>query len=131
MDLWCFTCQLQKGKIKTPISLSDIMAWFFQILSVQQLYRLSTLFWDDNNTQNVSPDVSLFVRISSVMLVILNLVKWICFLASHLSFFQQVLSSMKQLIMEDSNNAVSNSLLLDDDSRWEFLILLHVLSVGL
>jgi len=65
-----------KGERKDSISLSDIMAWFFQILSVQQLYRLSSFFWDDKyNTRSVSPDVSLFVRISSVMLVILNLVK--------------------------------------------------------
>jgi len=32
----------------------------------------------------------------------------------------QVISSMRVMMTEDSNNAVSNSFLLDDDSRYNF-----------
>ncbi|KDO65777.1 hypothetical protein CISIN_1g0011131mg, partial [Citrus sinensis] len=47
------------------------------ILSVQQLYRICTLYWDDNyNTRSVSPNV---------------------------------ISSMRILMTEDSNDATSNS----------------------
>ncbi|MBA0584530.1 hypothetical protein Gorai_015337, partial [Gossypium raimondii] len=58
------------------------------ILSVQQLYRICTLYWDDNyNTRSVSPDV---------------------------------ISSMRVLMTEDSNDAVSSSFLLDDNSSIPF-----------
>lgn len=37
---------------------SLIGACCLQVLSVQQLYRVCTLYWDDDyNTQSVSPDV--------------------------------------------------------------------------
>lgn len=70
---------------------------FFQILSVQQLYRICVLYKDDNyNTRSVSPDVSLFVGISSVMFLVylgapfesslmfvtLDLLKWIWLLSN-------------------------------------------------
>lgn len=39
--------------------LSHIITCCVQILSVQQLYRICTQYWDDNyNTRSVSPDVS-------------------------------------------------------------------------
>lgn len=66
-----YQCQRQKKK-KNPIYLWH-HGLIFQILSVQQLYRICTLYWDDNyNTRSVSPDVSFFLRISSEMLIILN-----------------------------------------------------------
>ena len=38
---------------------TDLCHVYSQILSVQQLYRICTLYWDDNyNTRSVSPDVS-------------------------------------------------------------------------
>ncbi|XP_047336322.1 myosin-11-like [Impatiens glandulifera] len=60
------------------------------VLSIQQLYRISTMYWDDKyGTHSVSPDV---------------------------------ISSMRVLMTEDSNNAVSNSFLLDDDSSIPFSV---------
>jgi myosin-5 len=61
-----------------------------QVLSVQQLYRISTMYWDDRyGTETVS---------------------------------QEVLGLMKQLMMQDTNSAVSNSFLLDDDSSIPFSV---------
>lgn len=34
---------------------------FLQVLSMQQLYRISTMYWDDKySTQSLSPDVSFY-----------------------------------------------------------------------
>ncbi|KAK8285551.1 hypothetical protein V6Z12_D08G232000 [Gossypium hirsutum] len=73
---------------KYRISYDDITNDLCPILSVQQLYRICTLYWDDNyNTRSVSPDV---------------------------------ISSMRVLMTEDSNDAVSSSFLLDDNSSIPF-----------
>ncbi|CAM8963239.1 unnamed protein product [Rhodiola kirilowii] len=70
---------------KYRISYDDITNDLCPILSVQQLYRICTLYWDDSyNTRSVSADV---------------------------------ISSMRIIMTEDSNNAVSSSFLLDDNSR--------------
>nr|GEW23383.1 myosin-6-like [Tanacetum cinerariifolium] len=62
----------------------------FLVLSVQQLYRICTLYWDDNyNTKSVS---------------------------------QEVISSMRVLMTEDANTAVSSSFLLDDNSSIPFSV---------
>ncbi|KAI3678757.1 hypothetical protein L6452_38060 [Arctium lappa] len=75
---------------KYRISYDDITNDLCPILSVQQLYRICTLYWDDNyNTRSVSQDV---------------------------------ISSMRILMTEDSNNAVSNSFLLDDNSSIPFSV---------
>ncbi|XP_024981732.1 myosin-6-like [Cynara cardunculus var. scolymus] len=75
---------------KYMISYDDITNDLCPILSVQQLYRICTLYWDDNyNTRSVSQDV---------------------------------ISSMRILMTEDSNNAVSNSFLLDDNSSIPFSV---------
>ncbi|KAF8392246.1 hypothetical protein HHK36_022588 [Tetracentron sinense] len=61
-----------------------------QMLSIQQLYRISTMYWDDKyGTHSLSSDV---------------------------------ISNMRVLMTEDSNNAVSNSFLLDDDSSIPFSV---------
>ncbi|KAL0418596.1 UNVERIFIED_CONTAM: Myosin-8 [Sesamum radiatum] len=75
---------------KYRISYDEITNDLCPILSVQQLYRICTLYWDDNyNTRSVSPEV---------------------------------ISSMRVLMTEDSNNAVSSSFLLDDNSSIPFSI---------
>ncbi|KAL6217644.1 hypothetical protein ACLB2K_010861 [Fragaria x ananassa] len=75
---------------KYRISYDEITNDLCPILSVQQLYRICTLYFDDNyNTRSVSPDV---------------------------------ISSMRVLMTEDSNNAVSNSFLLDDNSSIPFSV---------
>ncbi|WMV47058.1 hypothetical protein MTR67_040443 [Solanum verrucosum] len=75
---------------KYRISYDEITNDLCPVLSVQQLYRICTLYWDDNyNTRSVSPDV---------------------------------ISSMRVLMTEDSNNAESNSFLLDDNSSIPFSI---------
>lgn len=68
---------------KSRISYDEIINDLCPILSVQQLYRICTLYWDDNyNTRSVSQDV---------------------------------ISSMRVLMTEDSTDAESSSFLLDDD----------------
>ncbi|KAE8685054.1 Myosin-11 [Hibiscus syriacus] len=75
---------------KYRISYDEISNDLCPILSVQQLYRICTLYWDDNyNTRSVSPDV---------------------------------ISSMRVLMTEDSNDAVSSSFLLDDNSSLPFSV---------
>ncbi|KAK6143975.1 hypothetical protein DH2020_020795 [Rehmannia glutinosa] len=90
LELWC--CQAKEEYAGSAWDeLKHIrQAVGFLILSVQQLYRICTLYWDDNyNTRSVSPEV---------------------------------ISSMRVLMTEDSNNAVSNSFLLDDNSSIPFSI---------
>ncbi|KAL7113224.1 hypothetical protein ACP275_04G048900 [Erythranthe tilingii] len=73
---------------KYRISYDEIINDLCPILSVQQLYRICTLYWDDNyNTRSVSTEV---------------------------------ISNMRVLMTEDSNTAVSNSFLLDDNSSIPF-----------
>ncbi|KAK8521766.1 hypothetical protein V6N13_021842 [Hibiscus sabdariffa] len=75
---------------KYRISYDEISNDLCPILSVQQLYRICTLYWDDYyNTRSVSADV---------------------------------ISSMRVLMTEDSNDAVSSSFILDDDSCIPFSV---------
>ncbi|XP_021280021.1 myosin-6-like [Herrania umbratica] len=75
---------------KYRISYDEITNDLCPILSVQQLYRICTLYWDDNyNTRSVSPTV---------------------------------ISSMRVLMTEDSNDAVGSSFLLDDNSSIPFSV---------
>ncbi|KAL3531162.1 hypothetical protein ACH5RR_010484 [Cinchona calisaya] len=75
---------------KYRISYDEITNDLCPILSVQQLYRICTLYWDDNyNTRSVSLDV---------------------------------IASMRVLMTEDSNSAVSSSFLLDDNSSIPFSV---------
>lgn len=75
---------------KSRISYDEITNDLCPILSVQQLYRICTLYWDDNyNTRSVSSDV---------------------------------ISSMRILMTEDSNNDDSHSFLLDDNSSIPFSV---------
>ncbi|KAL0305152.1 UNVERIFIED_CONTAM: Myosin-6, partial [Sesamum angustifolium] len=90
LELWC--CQAKEEVIhqKYRISYDEITNDLCPILSVQQLYRICTLYWDDNyNTRSVSAEV---------------------------------ISSMRVLMTEDSNNPVSNSFLLDDSSSIPFSV---------
>uniref|UniRef100_A0A0D6QSM8 Dilute domain-containing protein n=1 Tax=Araucaria cunninghamii TaxID=56994 RepID=A0A0D6QSM8_ARACU len=75
---------------KPKKSLDEITHDLCPVLSIQQLYRISTMYWDDKyGTHSVSPDV---------------------------------IANMKVLMTEDSNNALSNSFLLDDDSSIPFSV---------
>nr|CAD1830833.1 unnamed protein product [Ananas comosus var. bracteatus] len=75
---------------KYRISYDEIVNDLCPILSVQQLYRICTQYWDDKyNTQSVS---------------------------------SSVLSSMRILMTEDSNNADGSSFLLDDSSSIPFSV---------
>ncbi|EFJ44389.1 type XI myosin heavy chain MyoA [Volvox carteri f. nagariensis] len=72
---------------KPKKSLEEITSDLCPVLSIQQLYRISTMYWDDKyNTETVSPEV---------------------------------LSRMKQAMVE-SNSTASHSFLLDDDSSLPF-----------
>ncbi|GAB2218803.1 hypothetical protein Drorol1_Dr00002035 [Drosera rotundifolia] len=75
---------------KPKKTLDEISHELCPVLSIQQLYRISTMYWDDKyGTHSVSPEV---------------------------------VGSMRVLMTEDSNNAVSNSFLLDDDSSIPFSV---------
>ncbi|KAH7690363.1 Myosin ATPase protein [Dioscorea alata] len=75
---------------KYRISYDEIVNDLCPVLSVQQLYRICTQYWDDKyNTKSVS---------------------------------SSVLSSMRILMTEDSNNAVSSAFLLDDNSSIPFSV---------
>ncbi|KAG7649627.1 Dilute domain [Arabidopsis thaliana x Arabidopsis arenosa] len=75
---------------KPKKTLDEISHELCPVLSIQQLYRISTMYWDDKyGTHSVSPDV---------------------------------IANMRVLMTEDSNNAVSNSFLLDDDSSIPFSV---------
>ncbi|XP_075488329.1 myosin-6-like isoform X14 [Primulina tabacum] len=75
---------------KSRITCDDLTTDLCPILSIQQLYRICTLYLDENyNTRSVSPDV---------------------------------ISSMKIQMTEESNEADSNSFLLDDNSSIPFSV---------
>ncbi|XP_057427058.1 myosin-11-like [Lotus japonicus] len=75
---------------KPKKTLDEISHDLCPVLSIQQLYRIGTMYWDDKyGTHSVAPDV---------------------------------ISSMRVLMTEDSNNAVSSSFLLDDDSSIPFSV---------
>ncbi|KAK6232958.1 hypothetical protein SCA6_003031 [Theobroma cacao] len=75
---------------KPKKTLDEISHDLCPVLSIQQLYRISTMYWDDKyGTHSVSTDV---------------------------------IANMRVLMTEDSNNAVSNSFLLDDDSSIPFSV---------
>ncbi|KAK6775411.1 hypothetical protein RDI58_026412 [Solanum bulbocastanum] len=75
---------------KPKKTLDEISHQLCPVLSIQQLYRISTMYWDDKyGTHSVSSDV---------------------------------ISSMRVSMTEDSNQAVSNSFLLDDDSSIPFSV---------
>ena len=74
---------------KAKKSLQEITQDLCPILSVQQLYRISTMYWDDRyGTETVS---------------------------------HEVLSRMKQLMVEGASSASGHSFLLDDDSKIPFV----------
>ena len=73
---------------KNRKSLQEITQDLCPVLSVQQLYRISTMYWDDRyGTETVSHDV---------------------------------LSKMKQLMVDGASSAAGHSFLLDDDSTIPF-----------
>ncbi|KAF3793945.1 Myosin-11 [Nymphaea thermarum] len=75
---------------KPKKTLDEISHDLCPVLSIQQLYRISTMYWDDKyGTHSLS---------------------------------SEVISNMRVLMTEDSNNAVSNSFLLDDDSSIPFSV---------
>ncbi|KAL2934752.1 Myosin-11 [Bienertia sinuspersici] len=75
---------------KPQKTLDEVSHDLCPVLSIQQLYRISTMYWDDKyGTHSLSPEV---------------------------------ISNMRVLMTEDSNNAVSSSFLLDDDSSIPFSV---------
>ncbi|KMT04856.1 hypothetical protein BVRB_7g170250 [Beta vulgaris subsp. vulgaris] len=75
---------------KPKKALKEITSDLCPALSIQQLYRISTMYWDDKyGTHSVSAEV---------------------------------IASMRVKMTEDSNNAVSSSFLLDDDSSIPFSV---------
>lgn len=75
---------------KPKKTLNEITNELCPVLSIQQLYRISTMYWDDKyGTHSVSPDV---------------------------------ISNIRTMMTDDSNNGVSSSFLLDDDSSIPFSV---------
>ena len=114
-------------------SLEEITNDLCPVLSVQQLYRISTMYWDDRyNTETVSHEVQLSSKAlnqsfshctfksssrnangTCMQFLVGVSADWSVVLAG------QVLGRMKQL-MVDNNTAASHSFLLDDDSSIPF-----------
>ncbi|GJY70837.1 hypothetical protein Tco_0474540 [Tanacetum coccineum] len=93
LELWCGRAKEEYvGFSLDELKQSDRLLGFLEmVLSVQQLYRICTLYWDDKyNMESVS---------------------------------EEVMSSMRELMTEDANTAVSSSFLLDDNSRYMLDIL--------
>ncbi|KAK6145891.1 hypothetical protein DH2020_019760 [Rehmannia glutinosa] len=89
LEIWCGHAQ-EVIHQKSRITYDDLTTDLCPILSIQQLYRICTLYGDDNfNTPSVAPEV---------------------------------ISSMKILMTEDSNDADSDSFLLDEDSSIPFSV---------
>ncbi|XP_072980214.1 myosin-17-like isoform X3 [Typha angustifolia] len=75
---------------KPTKSLNEIISDLSPVLSVQQLYRICTMYWDDKyGTNTISSDV---------------------------------ISGMRAMMIEESNNGVSSSFMLDDDSSIPFSV---------
>ncbi|KAH1131873.1 hypothetical protein J1N35_003251 [Gossypium stocksii] len=75
---------------KPKKTLNEITKELCPVLSIQQLYRIGTMYWDDKyGTHSVSSDV---------------------------------IANMRVMMTEDTNNAVSSSFLLDDDSSIPFTV---------
>ncbi|XP_042444067.1 myosin-17-like [Zingiber officinale] len=75
---------------KPKKTLKEIAKDLCPVLSIQQLYRISTMYWDDKyGTQSVT---------------------------------SEIISSMRLVMAEGSNNSSNNSFLLDDDSSIPFLV---------
>ncbi|MQL83466.1 hypothetical protein Taro_015961 [Colocasia esculenta] len=90
LEHWCYKATDEVIHQKPKKTLDEISHDLCPVLSIQQLYRISTMYWDDKyGTHSVSSDV---------------------------------ISNMRILMTEDSNNAVSNSFLLDDDSSIPFSV---------
>ncbi|KAG6413856.1 hypothetical protein SASPL_126571 [Salvia splendens] len=75
---------------KPKKTLNELTNELCPVLSIQQLYRISTMYWDDKyGTHSVSADV---------------------------------ISSIRVMMTEDSQNSVNSSFLLDDDSSIPFSV---------
>ncbi|KAK8980870.1 hypothetical protein V6N11_048000 [Hibiscus sabdariffa] len=84
LEHWCYEATDEVIHQKSKKTMDEISHDLCPVLSIQQLYRISTMYWDDKyGTHSVSPEV---------------------------------ISDMRVSMTEDSNSAVSNSFLLDDDS---------------
>ncbi|KAG5514547.1 hypothetical protein RHGRI_035823 [Rhododendron griersonianum] len=90
LEHWCYKATDEVIHQKPKKTLDEITHDLCPVLSIQQLYRISTMYWDDKyGTHSLAPDV---------------------------------ISDMRILMTEDSNNAVSSSFLLDDDSSIPFSV---------
>uniref|UniRef100_A0A0D3FMK2 Myosin motor domain-containing protein n=1 Tax=Oryza barthii TaxID=65489 RepID=A0A0D3FMK2_9ORYZ len=90
LEQWCIYATEEVIHQKPKKTLKEITNDLCPVLSIQQLYRISTMYWDDKyGTHTVS---------------------------------SEVISSMRIMMTEDSNNAVSSSFLLDDDSSIPFSV---------
>nr|KAJ0193022.1 hypothetical protein LSAT_V11C800417510 [Lactuca sativa] len=85
---------------KRKKSLEEIRQDLCPALTVRQIYRISTMYWDDKyGTQSVSNEAS----ISFLLSLLLN---------TQIHF---VVTEMREMLNKDSQNLTSNSFLLDDD----------------
>ncbi|CAI0473411.1 unnamed protein product [Linum tenue] len=90
LEQWCHDATEEVIHQKPKKALKEITTDLCPVLSIQQLYRISTMYWDDKyGTHSVS---------------------------------SEVISNMRVMMTEDTNNAVSSSFLLDDDSSIPFTV---------
>ncbi|GJU24204.1 AAA+ ATPase domain-containing protein [Tanacetum coccineum] len=64
LERWCYKATEEVIQQKPKIRLIEISHDLCPMLSIQQLYRISTMYWDDKNgTHNLSPEVISNMRI--------------------------------------------------------------------
>ena len=91
-------------------------------MTVRQIYRISTMYWDDKyGTQSVSNEACCVFSSCSGVIWSLD------FPFGFWRFFDyQVVAQMREILNKDNLNLTSNSFLLDDDLRlfsWPYLII--------
>ncbi|KAL4297253.1 hypothetical protein GQ457_12G001630 [Hibiscus cannabinus] len=98
LELWCGEADYEVINQKSKMTYEELANDLCNVLSVQQLYRVCTLYRDDKyNTQSVSQDLVWYDTTVTT------------------PSFAQVLSRIKQVMTDDSKDDGSNSFLLEDD----------------
>lgn len=109
-----FSCYwLQENHFKLQTEFIGIVI-NVQALTVRQIYRISTMYWDDKyGTQSVSNEAWLLIQF--LYCFVSSVIDALSISERYLAF--QVVAQMREILNKDNQNLTSNSFLLDDDLR--------------
>lgn len=109
-----FSCYwLQENHFKLQTEFIGIVI-NVQALTVRQIYRISTMYWDDKyGTQSVSNEACLHIQF--LYCFVSSVIDALSISERYLAF--QVVAQMREILNKDNQNLTSNSFLLDDDLR--------------